>query len=89
MASRRQVGAERRYGNEGAFWARTAHHSFVRSFTLPVTLDSGDVVADLRDGMLSLTVAKREEARPRAIPIGGAHYAPQLPAASAVGAGQR
>jgi HSP20 family molecular chaperone IbpA len=62
------------------FFNPSAHHSFVQSFTLPPMLDCDNVVADLRDGMLSLTVAKRPEARPRSIPIGGAQEAPQLPA---------
>ena len=43
--------------------------SFVRSFTLPDTLDPGDVRADFHDGALSLTVAKLPAARARRIPV--------------------
>jgi HSP20 family protein len=42
---------------------------FSRSFTLPNTLDSGHVRADYRDGVLTVTVPLREEARPRQIQV--------------------
>ena len=46
-----------------------SERSFVRSFTLANTLDEQDVRADLRDGVLSVTVAKKAEARARPIPV--------------------
>ncbi|MFD0793766.1 Hsp20/alpha crystallin family protein [Mucilaginibacter litoreus] len=40
-----------------------SYNSFVRSFTLPETADHGKIEADYTDGILKLTVAKREEAK--------------------------
>jgi len=48
---------ERSYGN------------FSRSFTLPSTVNPQDVTAEYKDGVLTLTMAKREEAKPKIIKI--------------------
>ncbi|MBK0381167.1 Hsp20/alpha crystallin family protein [Mucilaginibacter segetis] len=40
-----------------------SYNSFVRSFTLPDTADHSKIEADYSDGILKLTVAKREEAK--------------------------
>jgi HSP20 family protein len=40
-----------------------SYNSFVRSFTLPETADYSKIEADYSDGILKLTVAKREEAK--------------------------
>lgn len=48
---------ERRYG------------TFSRSFTLPQTIDSGRVSADYRDGVLTVKLPMREEAKPRQIKV--------------------
>jgi HSP20 family protein len=40
-----------------------SYNSFVRSFTLPDTADHSNIEADYTDGILKLTVAKREEAK--------------------------
>jgi HSP20 family protein len=40
-----------------------------RSFTLPNTLDEGKVDAKLEDGVLHLTLHKREEVKPRRIEV--------------------
>jgi HSP20 family protein len=42
---------------------------FSRSFTLPNTLDPSRVRADYRDGVLTVTLPLREEARPRQIQV--------------------
>jgi len=42
---------------------------FSRSFTLPSTVDANRVRADYRDGVLTVTLPMREEARPRQIPV--------------------
>jgi HSP20 family protein len=49
---------ERRYG------------SFTRSFTLPREVDTEGVKAAFREGLLTVTVPKREQAKPRTIAIG-------------------
>jgi HSP20 family protein len=43
--------------------------AFSRSFTLPATLDAGRVRAEYRDGVLTVTLPQREEARPRQIEV--------------------
>jgi HSP20 family protein len=42
---------------------------FQRSFTLPPTVDVGSVVAKLNDGVLTVTLNKREETKPRKIAV--------------------
>jgi HSP20 family protein len=49
---------ERRYGR------------FTRSFTLPPTVDPENVNAEFNNGVLKLTLQKREEAKPKQIKIG-------------------
>ena len=49
--------AERRWGR------------YVRSFTLPPTVDASKVDAKLADGVLSITLTKREEVKPRKIAV--------------------
>lgn len=48
---------ERRYG------------TFVRSFTLPNTVDAGKVTAEYKNGVLTVKLPFREEARPRTITV--------------------
>ena len=48
---------ERRYG------------AFSRSFTLPTTVDAGKVAAEYRNGVLTVKLPLREEARPRQIRV--------------------
>jgi HSP20 family protein len=42
---------------------------FTRSFTLPPTVDPEDVKAEFANGVLKITLAKREEAKPKQIKI--------------------
>ena len=46
-----------------------AYGSFTRSFTLPNVVDTEKIKADFKDGMLRLTLPKREEAKPKQISI--------------------
>jgi len=48
---------ERRYG------------SFVRSFTLPITVDTENIKADYENGVLKIQLAKRAEAKPKQIKV--------------------
>jgi len=48
---------ERRYG------------SFVRSFTLPSTVDTDNIKADYENGVLKVQLAKRAEAKPKQIKV--------------------
>jgi HSP20 family protein len=47
------------------------HGSFRRSFTLPTTVDASRVSAGYQDGVLTVTLPRREEARPRQIQVNG------------------
>lgn len=49
--------------------AERTYGSFSRSFTLPATVDAKQVRADYRDGMLTIRLPLRDEARPRQIQV--------------------
>jgi HSP20 family protein len=53
----RYIRVERTYG------------TFVRSFTLPQNVDSTKIKATFRDGVLDLTLPKKEEAKPKKIAV--------------------
>jgi HSP20 family protein len=42
---------------------------FYREFTLPDQLDAGKAQADMRDGVLTITVSKAETAKPKTIKV--------------------
>jgi HSP20 family molecular chaperone IbpA len=42
---------------------------FARSFALSPDFDTSKIEANLKDGVLKLTIPRREEARPRRIPV--------------------
>jgi HSP20 family protein len=46
-----------------------AYGSFYRSFTLPNKVDSGRIEAKYNDGVLKVSLPKREEAKPRQIDV--------------------
>jgi HSP20 family protein len=46
-----------------------SYGSFTRSFTLPSTVDQEKIKADYKDGVLKVTLPKREEAKPKQISI--------------------
>jgi len=46
-----------------------AYGGFARSFTLPTAVDQEKIQADYKNGVLKVTLPKREEAKPRQIAI--------------------
>ncbi len=42
---------------------------FYRSFVLPTSVDENSIVAEYKDGVLTATIKKKEEAKPKAIEI--------------------
>lgn len=46
-----------------------SYGSFVRTFALPNSVSTENVKADYKDGVLTLTMAKREEAKPKTIKV--------------------
>lgn len=61
------VSAEKKAENveEGKRYSKReySYNSFVRSFTLPETVDHANIEAEYTDGVLKLKVAKKEEAK--------------------------
>ena len=46
-----------------------SYGSFTRSFSLPNVVDTGNIKAEFKEGVLRVTLPKREEARPKQIQI--------------------
>jgi len=69
------IAAERREekedgGKKGEHLLRERRYTrFLRSFTLPPTVDEQTVNAKLADGVLTITLNKREETKPRKISV--------------------
>jgi HSP20 family protein len=47
-----------------------AYGSFVRSFTLPQNVDPEKIKAKYKEGVLEMTIPKKEEAKPKQIKVG-------------------
>ena len=64
-------GHRRQVEHEGGTWHRQerAFGSFRRTFELPSEVNSDGVSATLKNGILKLTLPKREEAKPRRIEV--------------------
>ncbi|HXK61531.1 MAG TPA: Hsp20/alpha crystallin family protein [Acidobacteriota bacterium] len=45
------------------------HGSFYRSFVLPTSVDADKITATLKNGILTVTLPKKAEAKPRRIPV--------------------
>jgi HSP20 family protein len=63
--------SEKSEGEKGGdYLLRERRYSrFLRSFTLPPTVDDKNVDAKLNDGVLTITLNKREETKPRRISV--------------------
>lgn len=64
---------QRRYegGEKDRVWLGRSYGSFQKSFTLPEHVDAENMTADLADGVLTIRVPKKPQAKPRRIEIGG------------------
>ncbi len=56
-------------GKGGYHRIERSYGSFVRYFSLPDTVDPEKVKADYKDGVLTITLAKKEVAKPRSIKV--------------------
>ncbi len=63
--------AERTEEGENYFLNERSYGSFTRSFTLPDVTDSESVDAELKDGVLTVRIAKKPEHQPRKISLKG------------------
>lgn len=64
-----QYGAEQEQERNGYHLRERRHGRFERSFRMPAVVDLNQVAADLKDGILTVRVPKREEAKPRRIEV--------------------
>jgi HSP20 family protein len=56
--------------NQGTFHrSERAYGRFSRSFTLPATVDANRITAGYKDGVLTIRVPQREEAKPKQIAV--------------------
>jgi HSP20 family protein len=60
---------EREEKNKGFHRQERSYGSFVRYFTVPETVDSENVKADFQAGVLTVTLPKKEIAKPKAIKV--------------------
>jgi len=61
--------AEAREESDRFFAYERAYGSFTRAFTLPEGVDTDNVRAELKDGVLTLTIPKRPEKQPKKIEV--------------------
>lgn len=62
---------ERNAGTEETSYRREIWSgSFQRTISLPATANADDVDADMKNGVLTIRIGKREEAKPRRITVG-------------------
>jgi HSP20 family protein len=60
---------EREVKEENFHRVERSYGTFSRTFTLPASVDSEKIKAEYKDGLLVLTMPKREEAKPKTIKI--------------------
>jgi HSP20 family protein len=60
---------EHKSEEEGVTREERTYGSFYRAITMPPTIDTSKVEASYKDGVLSLTLPKKEEAKPKQIAI--------------------
>jgi HSP20 family protein len=73
---------EKREEKDNYFTCERSYGSFTRSFALPAGTDTQKAGAELKDGVLTITVPKKAEVKPQKIPVNGGEAKPP-PAAKA------
>lgn len=68
----RQDGSSGQTGQQNERWLIRERRSgaFERVVTLPSAVNSNDATAEFQDGILTITLPKAEQAKPRSIPVG-------------------
>ncbi len=61
--------AEKREKTDTYYTYERSYGSFVRSFTLPEGIDGDKIAADLKDGVLTVTLPKKPEVVPRQVEV--------------------
>jgi HSP20 family protein len=67
----KRVAEEHKQGDKYFRYERR-HGSFTRAFTLPESADGSKVAADLKDGVLTVKVAKKASEQPRTVAVNAA-----------------
>lgn len=60
---------EKEAGNKGFHRIERAYGNFVRSFAVPNTFDTDKISAEFHNGVLSVSLPKKETAKPRQVKI--------------------
>jgi len=60
---------EKKEDHENFHRLERSYGSFIRSFSLPAGVKSGDIKASFKDGILEVSMSKAEEAKPKKIAI--------------------
>ena len=60
---------EKEVNEENVHRVERSYGSFIRSFSLPSNIDAEKVHAEMKDGVLTVRLSKRESAKPKAIEI--------------------
>jgi HSP20 family protein len=71
LALRGKREEEKRDEKANYYTCERFYGSFTRSFTLPAGTDPEHASADLKDGVLTITVPKKPEVQPKQIPVNG------------------
>ena len=69
LSIRGEKKSEREEKKDKIHWVERSYGSFSRSFSLPPTAVSEDLRASFNDGVLTIEIPKKEEAKPRLISI--------------------
>jgi HSP20 family protein len=64
---------EKEDGSKGYHRIERSYGTFVRSFTVPTTVDTEKVQAEYRNGVLTIRLPKKEAAKPRQVKITAAN----------------
>src|SRR5262245_25009063 len=65
----RSAGAGEKAGDKNYLRVERSYGSFARSFSLANTVNTEAIKADYKDGVLTLNIPKREEAKPKQIKV--------------------
>lgn len=69
IAGERKFEEEKQNSGKGFHRIERSYGTFVRSFAVPNAFDTDKITADYKDGVLTVSLAKKETAKPRQIRV--------------------